>query len=60
MSNGSADNRDLDDKAIDALMAAQNMPPGPEQTEALKEADKLHRAANTYKHIFSNELKAPE
>jgi hypothetical protein len=59
MSNGSADNRDLDDKAIDALMAAQNIPPGPEQTEALRHADRLHRAADTYKHIFSNELNPP-
>jgi hypothetical protein len=60
MSNGSADTRDLDDKAIHDLMAAQNIPPGLEQTEALRQADRLRRAADTYKHIFSNELKPPE
>ena len=60
MSKGSADNRDLDAKAIDALMAAQNMPPGPEQTEALRKADKLHRASDTYKYIFSSELAPPK
>jgi hypothetical protein len=60
MSKASPDNRDLEAKAIDALMEAQNMPQGPERTEALQKADKLHCAADTYKHIFSNELKPPE
>jgi hypothetical protein len=60
MSKGSADNRDLDAKAIDAVMRARNMPPGPEQTEALRKADELHRASHTYKYIFSNELEPPK
>ena len=34
-------------KAIDALIEAQNMLPGPERTEALKKADQLRHAANT-------------
>jgi hypothetical protein len=54
------DKRGLDAKATDALMAAQNMPPGAERTEALKKATMLHHAAETYKYLFSNELKPPE
>jgi hypothetical protein len=60
MSRNSSTANDLDAKAIDALMKAQDLLPGPERTEALKKADKLHHAADTYKHIFSNELKPPE
>ena len=60
MSRSSPDSRDLDDKAIDALMEARRMPPGTKRTEALKEVERLCRAADTYKHIFSNELKPPE
>jgi hypothetical protein len=54
------DKCDLDAKAIDALMKAQNMPPGLARTEALKKAEKLCHAAGTYKYLFSNELTPPE
>ena len=60
MSKRSPDNRDLDAKAVDALMEAQGMPPGPARTEALRKADNLRHAANTYKYLFSSELKPPE
>jgi hypothetical protein len=60
MSKRSPDNRDLDVKAVDALMEAQSMPPGPERIEALKKADKLRHAADTYRYLFSSELKPPE
>jgi hypothetical protein len=43
-----------------ALGEAQNMPPGPERTEAFNKATKLHDAADTYKYIFSSKLKPPE
>lgn len=56
----SPDNRNLDTKAIEALMAAQNMPPGLERTEALKKADELRHAADTFNYLFSNELTPPE
>jgi hypothetical protein len=54
------DNRDLDAKAIDALVEAQSMPPGPERTAALERATKLQYAAETYKYLFSSELKPPK
>jgi len=54
------DNRDLDAKAIDALIEAQNLPPGPARTEALKAATKLRQASETYNYLFSDELTAPE
>jgi hypothetical protein len=60
MSKRSPDNRDIDAKAIDALVEAQNMPPGPARTEALNKATKLRHAADTYKYLFSSELKPPE
>jgi hypothetical protein len=60
MSKHPSDNRDLDAKAIGTLMAAQSAPFGPEQTEALKEADRLRQAADTYNYLFSRELKSPE
>jgi hypothetical protein len=60
MSRRSPDNRDLDVKAVDALMKAQSMPWGLERIEALKKADKLRHAADTYKYLFSSELKPPE
>jgi hypothetical protein len=56
----SLDRRDLDAKAIDALMEAENMPPGPERTTALKEAIRLRHAAVSYKYLFSSELKRPD
>jgi hypothetical protein len=49
-----------DAEAIEALEMAQNLPPGKEQTEALKQAGRLRNAADAYKHIFSVELKPPE
>ena len=55
-----SEKRDLDGKAIDALMEAQNMPPGPARIEALKRANQLSQAADTYKYLFSSELKPPE
>jgi hypothetical protein len=49
-----------DAKAIEALLEkAQKLPPSKQQTEALKKADLLRNAAQTYKHIFSKELKPP-
>ena len=60
MSKHSSDNRDLDPKAIETLMAAQSTARGPEQTEALKKADRLRQAADTYNYLFSRELKSPE
>jgi hypothetical protein len=56
----SPDHRDLDAKAVDALAEAQNMPPGPQRTEALNKAARLCHAANTYNYLFSSELKPPE
>jgi hypothetical protein len=60
MSKRSPDHRDIDAKAIDALVEAQNMPPGPEGTDALNKVTKLRHAADTYKYLFSSELKPPE
>ena len=54
------DNRDLDAKAIDALVEAQNMPAGPKRIEALEKATKLRHAAETYKYLFSSELTPPK
>jgi hypothetical protein len=51
---------DRDAEAIEALEVAQNLPPGKEQTEALKQAGRLRNAADAYKHVFSAELKSPE
>jgi hypothetical protein len=48
-----------DGGAIDAFEKAQKLPPGKERTEALKKAGRLRNAADTYKHIFSNELNPP-
>jgi hypothetical protein len=51
---------ELDTKVIEALMEAHRLPPGKERTEALKKAGRLPSTADTYKHIFSKELKPPE
>jgi hypothetical protein len=51
---------ELDAKAIEALMEAHRLPPGKERTHALKQAGRLRNTADTYKHIFSKELKPPE
>ena len=49
-----------DAKVIKALLErAQRLPPSKKQTEALKKADRLRKVADTYKHIFSDELKPP-
>jgi hypothetical protein len=58
--SSTAEKPGLDAKAIDVLMEAQDMPPGPERTEALKKAEKLRYAADVYNYLFSNELKPPE
>jgi len=50
---------DTEAEAIEALEKAQKLPPGKERTEALKKAGRLRNAADTYRHIFSNELKPP-
>ena len=52
--------RDLDAKAIDALIEAQKLPPGPELTRALLKATRLRNAADAYGYLFSNELTAPK
>jgi hypothetical protein len=49
-----------DAKAIDALIEAQKLPPGPERTQALNKATRLRNAADTYGYLFSNELTAPK
>ncbi len=54
------DNRDLDAKAIDALMTVEKLPPGPERDAALEKATKLRDAADTYKYLFSSELQPPK
>jgi hypothetical protein len=60
MRKSSPDNRDLNAKAIDALLEAQKLPPGPERTAALEKATKLRHAAETYKYLFSSELQPPK
>jgi len=50
----------LDAKAIQATQQAQNLPPGPERIEAMKKADQLRHAADTYNYLFSSELKPPD
>jgi hypothetical protein len=52
--------RDLNAKAVEALNEAEKMHPGPDRTEALKRAEKLRQAANTYNYLFSSELKRPD
>ena len=52
--------RDLKAKAMEAVAEAEKMQPGPEQTEALKKAEKLRQAANSYNYLFSSELKRPD
>jgi hypothetical protein len=51
--SGSSPNPDLDTKAREAILDAQNLPPGPERTEALKKADQLGNAADVYRYVFS-------
>jgi hypothetical protein len=53
-------NRDLTAKAVEALVEAQNLPPGPERAQARKKAEKLRHAGDTYNYLFSDELKPPE
>ena len=48
-----------DAEAIEALERAQKLPPSRERTEALKKAGRLQNTADTYKYIFSKELKPP-
>ena len=56
----STGDRDLDAKAVDALLEAQKLPPGRDRTEALKRAEKLRQSASTYNYLFSSELKRPD
>ena len=54
-------NRDqLEAQATGASIEAQSAPLGPERIEALRKADQLRSAADTYNYLFSTELKAPE
>jgi len=50
--------QDLDAQATQA--ARENLPPGPERIEAMKKADRLRHAADTYNYLFSCELKPPD
>ena len=52
--------QDLVAKATQAAREAQNLPPGPERIEAMKKADGLRHAADTYNYLFSCELKRPD
>jgi len=52
----------LDAKAIEAVVEAQSLPPGPKRTEALKKAEKLRNVAdyNYLFYLFSSELRPPK
>jgi hypothetical protein len=39
---------------------AAHKAPSPDGIAALEKADRLQQAADTYEHIFSNELKPPK
>jgi len=52
--------QDLDARATQAVQQAQNLPPGPQRIEAMKKADGLRHAADTYNYRFSCELKPPD
>jgi hypothetical protein len=52
--------QDLDAKATQAAREGQNLPPGPERIEAMKKADQLRHAADTYNYLCSSELKPPD
>jgi len=56
----SPNNRDLDNKAVEALGQAQSLPPGPKRAEARKKAEKLRRKGDAYNYLFSDELKPPD
>jgi hypothetical protein len=60
MSKRKSPRQDLDAKAIEAVLEAQSLPPGPERTEALRKAEKLRNAADIYNYLFSTELRPPE
>jgi hypothetical protein len=49
-----------DAEASEALAMAQKLVPGKDRAEALQKAGLLRSAADTYKHIFSHELKTPD
>ncbi len=46
---------ELDAAAVSALNKARSLPDGAERTEALKKADHLQNAAETYRRVFSSE-----
>jgi len=50
---------DLATKAVEALEYAGRMSPGVMRTEALQRANQLCNAAETYRYLFSLELKPP-
>ena len=54
----------LDERLADQLRQIteklNNLPPGPERTETLKNAEKLRRAAEMYNYLFSGELQPPK
>jgi hypothetical protein len=49
-----------DAKTVEAILEAQDLPPGSERTEALRKADQLGKAADIYRYVFSRELRPPE
>jgi hypothetical protein len=56
----STGDRDSRTEARRTLSKAQTTHPSPDQIEALKEAEKLRQASNTYNYLFSSELRRPE
>jgi hypothetical protein len=53
MPEANSSSHDLHAKAIDALEKARAMPPGPQRTEALKNAGKLRHSADKRELIFA-------
>ena len=51
---------DWDAKTVEAILEAENLPPGSERIEARKKADQLRNAADVYRYVFSAELRPPE
>ena len=48
---------ELEATAISALEEARSLPPGLEQTEALRRAGHLRNAADSYQRVFSSEIR---
>ncbi len=56
----SADAREEDARALDALQEAREMPPGAVRTDALKKAGLLRRAADSRGLIFARRGRPPK